>query len=59
MDFCAAAGISECVVEVVAAECIGYAALRQAARRTIVENFDLNTICLLAQLQLLEKAMNK
>ena len=59
VDFFSAAGISERVVEVLAAGRDGYADLRQAARRTIVENYDLNSICLLAQLQLPEMAMNK
>lgn len=59
VDFFSAADISERFVEVVAAGRDGYADLRQAARRTIVENYDLNSICLLAQLQLPEMAMNK
>ena len=59
VDFFSAAGISERIVEVLAAGRDGYPDLRQAARRTIVENCDPNTICLLPQLQLLEKAMNK
>jgi glycosyltransferase involved in cell wall biosynthesis len=57
VDFFSAPAISERVVEVLAAGREGYADIRQSARRTIVEKYDLKTICLPAQLQLLETAM--
>jgi glycosyltransferase involved in cell wall biosynthesis len=47
--------ISRRVVEVLA-DRHAYTALRQNARRTIVENYDLRTICLPAQLRLLNMA---
>lgn len=59
VDFFSATGISERVVEVLAAGREGYADIRQAARRTIVENYDLESICLPAQLQLLEKTRDR
>ncbi len=59
VDYFSAAGSSDRVVEVLAAGRDGYADLRQAARRTIVENYDLKSNCLPAQLQLLERVMNK
>jgi glycosyltransferase involved in cell wall biosynthesis len=58
VDFYSPAEISKRVVDVLAAGRDGYSDIRQNARRTIVENYDLKTICLPAQLQLLEKAMN-
>jgi glycosyltransferase involved in cell wall biosynthesis len=57
VDFFSAPAISERVVEVLAAGRDGYADIRQSARRSIVEKYDLKTICLPAQLQLLETAM--
>lgn len=57
VDFFSAAEISERVVEVLAAGRDGYADIRQNARRTIVDKYDLKTICLPAQLQLLKTAM--
>lgn len=36
-------------------DCAGHAALREAARRTVVERYDLQTICLPAHLQLLRR----
>ena len=58
VDFHSPAEIAECVVAVLEAGCDGYSNIRQNARRTIVENYDLKTICLPAQLKLLETAMN-
>lgn len=58
VDFFSTAKISERVVEVLAAGRDGFAGIRQNARRTIVEKYDLKTICLPAQLQLLETAKN-
>jgi len=59
VDFFSAAEISERVVDVLVAGRDGYADLRQSARRTIFDNYNLKSICIPAQLQLLEKAMNK
>jgi len=58
VDFFSSAAIAERVVEVLAAGRDGYADIRQNARRTIVENYDLKRICLPAQLKLLETALN-
>ena len=58
VDFFNPTEIAEHVIEVLAAGRDGYADIRQNARRTIVENYDLKTICLPAQLQLLETALN-
>jgi glycosyltransferase involved in cell wall biosynthesis len=58
VDFFSAPEISERVVEVLAAGRDGFADIRQNARRTIVEKYDLKTICLPAQLKLLETALN-
>jgi hypothetical protein len=58
VDFFTVTQISERVVDVLAAGRDGYADIRQNARRTIVEKYDLKTICLPAQLKLLETAMN-
>lgn len=57
VDFFSPTEIAERVVAVLAAGRDGYADIRQNARRTIVENYDLSTLCLPAQLKLLEKAM--
>jgi len=56
VDFFSVAAISEQVVDALAAGRDGYADIRQNARRTIVEKYDLKTICLPAQLQLLKTA---
>lgn len=56
VDFFSAADIVARVIEVLAAGRDGFAELRQNARTTIVENYDLQTICLPAQLKLLETA---
>jgi glycosyltransferase involved in cell wall biosynthesis len=58
VDFFSTTAISERVVEVLAAGRDGYVDIRQNARRTIVGKYDLKTICLPAQLQLLETALN-
>jgi glycosyltransferase involved in cell wall biosynthesis len=56
VDFFSAAAISERVVEALAAGKDGYTDIRQNARRTIIEKYDLQTICLPAQLKLIEQA---
>jgi glycosyltransferase involved in cell wall biosynthesis len=48
--------IAEWVIDVLA-NSAAYETMRKNARRTIVENYDLRTICLPAQLQLLQKAI--
>jgi glycosyltransferase involved in cell wall biosynthesis len=48
--------IAEQVIDVLA-NSAAYETMRKNARRTIVENYDLRTICLPAQLQLLQKAI--
>lgn len=53
MDFFSPTAISERVVEVLAAGRDGYADIRQNARQTIVDEYDLKTICLPAQTSLL------
>lgn len=57
VDFFSPAEIAERVVVALADGRNSYAEIRQQARRTIIENYDLCTICLPAQLKLLEKAM--
>ena len=57
VDFFSPAQIAERVVAVLEAGREGYADIRQNARRTVIENYDLNTICLPAQLKLLERVM--
>lgn len=57
VDFFSPAELSEHVIDALAAGRNGYADIRQNARRTILEKFDLRTICLPAQLQLIEIAM--
>ena len=57
VDFHAPAQIAERVVEVLQAGPQGYAALRRDARQTIVARYDLKTVCLPAQLRLLEMAL--
>jgi glycosyltransferase involved in cell wall biosynthesis len=49
-------GIAERVIDVLA-NSPAYDAIRQQARRTIVDHYDLKTICLPGQLQLLQKAI--
>jgi glycosyltransferase involved in cell wall biosynthesis len=56
VDFFSPQEIAERVIEGLAAGRDGFAELRRNARRTIVEQYDLATICLPAQLRLLEKA---
>lgn len=50
--------ISERVVAGLKAGRNGYADIRRNARNTIVDKYDLKTICLPAQLILLERALN-
>jgi glycosyltransferase involved in cell wall biosynthesis len=57
VDFFAPNAIAERVVAVLEAGRHGYADIRHNARRTIVENYDLKTICLPEQLRLLERAL--
>jgi glycosyltransferase involved in cell wall biosynthesis len=59
VDFFSPQEIAERVIEGLAAGKDGYAELRRNARRTIVEQYDLGTICLQAQLQLLERATGR
>jgi glycosyltransferase involved in cell wall biosynthesis len=58
VDFFKPAEIAERVVAGLAAGRDGYTNIRQNARRTIVENYDLKSICLPAQLKLLDRAVN-
>jgi glycosyltransferase involved in cell wall biosynthesis len=53
VDFFSDGAISGRVVEALAAGKDGYADIRQNARQTIIEKYDLRTICLPAQLRLL------
>jgi len=55
VDFFSPAEISERVTESLEAGRNSFADIRQNARRTIVEKYDLKTICLSAQLVLLDK----
>jgi glycosyltransferase involved in cell wall biosynthesis len=57
VDFFSPAEISERVVAALEAGRNGHAGIRQNARRTIVEKFDLRTVCLPAQLGLLGKVL--
>ena len=57
VDMFAPAQIAERVIEALA-DRPRFAPLREAARRTIVEHYDLRRICLPAQLQLIETAMS-
>jgi len=59
VDFHSPAEIEEHVVEALDAGRDGYDAIRQNARRTAVEQYDLKTVCLPAHLQLLERAMGR
>jgi hypothetical protein len=56
VDFFNSAEIAARVVEVLSAGKDGYATTRENARRTVIENYNLEAICLPAQLQLLERA---
>ncbi len=59
VDFFSPADISERVVNVLQVGRNGYADIRQNARNTIVEKYDLKTICLPAQLKLLKRALSR
>jgi glycosyltransferase involved in cell wall biosynthesis len=59
VDFFKPDEISAQVIEGLAAGKDGHADLRQAARRTVVERYDLATVCLPAHLKLLELAAGK
>jgi glycosyltransferase involved in cell wall biosynthesis len=59
VDFFSAAEISERVVAALEAGRNCFADIRQNARRTIIDKYDLKTICLPAQLSLLERALNQ
>ena len=59
VDFYSPAEIAERVVAALEAGRNGYADIRRNARSTIVEKYDLKTICLPAQLNLLERALDK
>jgi len=59
VDFFSPTDITERVVDALQAGRNGYAHIRQNARTTIVGKFDLKTICLPAQLQLLETALGR
>lgn len=58
VDFFSVSEISERVIAALEAGRNGCSHIRQNARRTIVEKYDLKTICLPAQLQLLEQVLN-
>ncbi len=58
VDFHSPAEIAERVTAALEAGRDGYADIRQAARRTVVENYDLKSVCLPQHLQLLRTAMN-
>lgn len=58
VDFFAPAEIAQRVCSVLEAGRDGFAEIRQHARQTIVDNYDLNTICLPAQLKLIETALS-
>lgn len=59
VDFHSPAQIAERVVDVLQAGPQGYADMRRQARKTVVEQYDLKTICLPAQLKLLDKALGR
>lgn len=59
VDFFSPAELAERVVTVLEAGRDGYADIRKQARRTVIENYDLNTACLPAQLKLLESVMRQ
>lgn len=58
VDFFSPAEIAERVVSVLEAGRLEHTDIRQNARQTIVEKYDLKTICLPAHLKLLAKAMS-
>jgi glycosyltransferase involved in cell wall biosynthesis len=58
VDFFSPTDVAARVIDVLQAGRNGYADIRRNARNTIVEKYDLKTICLPAQLSLLEKALN-
>jgi glycosyltransferase involved in cell wall biosynthesis len=58
VDFFSPADIAEHVVNALQAGRNGYPDIRQNARNTIVEKYDLKTICLPAQLSLIERALS-
>ncbi len=53
VDFFDTAAIAEAVVSVLK-DPSAFAALRESARRTVIERYDLNSICLPKQLRLLD-----
>ena len=57
VDFHSPAEIAAKVADALAAGREGFASIRENARRTIVEQYDLKTICLPEQLRLLERVM--
>jgi glycosyltransferase involved in cell wall biosynthesis len=57
VDFFSATELSNRVIDVLEHQA-DYAGIRENARRTIVENYDLKTICLPAQIQLIEKIVD-
>lgn len=59
VDFFKPEEVAERVIDALSAGRDGHAELRRNARRTIVENYDLKSICLPAQLALLEKALGR
>lgn len=59
VDFFSPAEIAERVVDVLQAGHNGYADIRRNARNTIVEKYDLKSICLPAQLKLVGRALNR
>lgn len=58
VNFFSSAEIAERVIAALAGGRNSFAEIRQQARRTVIENYDLNTICLPTQLKLLERAMS-
>jgi len=59
VDFHSPSEISERVTMALEAGRDGYADIRQNARRTIIDNYDLSTICLPAQLKLIKEALRR
>ncbi len=57
VDFFSAEQIAHRVVDALMAGKDGYADIRKNARRTIIEKYDLQTICLPAQLELLQRVV--
>lgn len=58
VDFFSPAEIAARVIDVLQAGSESYAEIRRNARRTIVQDYDLKSICLPGQLALLEKALS-